>query len=206
MLVVLPWWFADAHAQAAWTPVVLGYMALIVGVALWEHHRVKRWWPMVNILLADVLEHTPKLGPEQIRLRQSRMPLPGATSTPLTDGTTRITISDGLRVLYDDPDALWFLLAHEVAHQVLGHLHVPPDAPALQQALRHRYELEADAWAMALAIQAGRNPRAGIRSLERLSKIEAAALAGRARPETHPEGAERVAAMQAQLAGLGSEG
>jgi hypothetical protein len=62
VLVILPWWLADAHTQAAWTPVVLGYVVLIIGVALWERHRVKRWWPMVNTLLADVLEHTPELG------------------------------------------------------------------------------------------------------------------------------------------------
>jgi len=206
VLVVLPWWLADPQTQDGWFVVVLGYVALIIGVALWEQHRVRRWWPMVNALLADVLAHTPQLQPVQVQLRQSKMPLPGASSTPLTDGTTRITICDGLRVLYGDPDAVWFVLAHEVAHQVLGHLHPPPDAPAAQQALRHRYELEADAWAVVLAIQAGRDPRAGIRSLERLSKIEATALAGRARPDTHPEGAARVAAMQAQLADPGSTG
>jgi Zn-dependent protease with chaperone function len=206
VLVVLPWWLADQQTQDGWVVVVLGYVALIIGVVLWEQHRVRRWWPMVNELLADVLVHTPQLQPDQVRLQQSKMPLPGATSTLLTDGATRITICDGLRVLYGDPDAVWFVLAHEVAHQVLGHLHTPPDTPAAQQALRQRYELEADAWAVVLAIQAGRDPRTGIRSLERLGKIEAAALAGRARPDTHPEGAARVAAMKAQLADLGSTG
>ncbi len=47
---MLPWWLADSQTQDRWFVVVLGYVALIIGVALWEQHRVRRWWPMVNEL------------------------------------------------------------------------------------------------------------------------------------------------------------
>ncbi len=197
LVVVVPFFFA---ASDGWSWVVLAYAGLVVGVAVWERHRVSRWWPLVCGLFEDVLAHTPELDPEQVKLRRSTFERPSSVSTPLPGGGVQITLSDGMRVLYGDPDAVWFVLAHEVAHQVLGHLTAPPETPEEERALRHRYELEADAWALDLALRAGRDREAGLRSLRVLGEVEAAALAGRPRPDTHPGAPARAAALAARLA------
>lgn len=174
--------------------------ALIVGVALYDRHHRARWPVLVRTLFADVLSHLGDPPPLSIRLHGHQ--LPDARSTRGTDGHGVITISQGMRVLERDTDALWFVLAHEVGHHVLGHLSRGSEPAVEAQAhdtARHHLEVQADAWALALARRAGRDPAAGIRSLRVLGPIEDRILAGRSRPGTHPRNPDRIYAMQVLL-------
>ena len=173
---------------------------VLVGAAAVDTYRRRRWPQRVEALLSDVLAHVEELSPDEVTVSVVDARHPEVRSIRDDDGRRRVVVSQGMRVLYRDANALWFILAHEVAHQVLGHL----DAGVIEgfgdeAESYHAVEFAADAWAMALAQTAGRDPRSGIRSLRVLDPIESHLLGGRPRPKTHPTAAARIERMRAQL-------
>jgi Zn-dependent protease with chaperone function len=188
-------WLAPSEATMA---IGCAYIALVFGIAWVDRHQRQRWPGRVRDLLDDVLAQVEDVDTDRFEVRHLAHALPNAHSARTWEDQPLILISDGMRVLWSDKDALWFILAHEVAHHVLGHIghRDDPDATTAEQhATLRGLELEADKWAMDLARRAGRDPLAAVRSIQVLAPIEKRALAGRPRPASHPSPDARIAAM-----------
>ena len=184
----------------------LAIIALIIGLAVFDHRQSKGWPNRIREVLDDVLGHVADLDADAFTVRVLPHGLPDARSARTRDGRPLVVVSQGMRALGSDADALWFVIAHEVAHHALGHVGYrddPEATPAARLATARGLEFEADAWACTLALRAGRDPMAGIRSLNVLGKIEARALSGRPRPPYHPAPSDRIAALRARLDAVG---
>lgn len=96
----------------------------------------------------------------------------------------------------DTEAQLIFVLSHELAHSVLEHSKQPMPVTVEKQAgFRHQAELEADAFAVAVMVVAGYDPRHATQALAfvyRLQGIE---------PDisTHPDFADRVYAIHSAI-------
>ena len=129
----------------------------LIGAALVDRRRRRRWPQRIEALLADVLTHVEGLSSEEVTVHVVSSRQPDVRSIREEDGGRRIVVSQGMMVLSRDENALWFILAHEVAHQALGHLESGViEGFGDDEEAYHAVEFTADAWAMALARTAGR--------------------------------------------------
>jgi predicted Zn-dependent protease len=118
-----------------------------------------------------------------------------------------------------DGDEIAFLLGHEMAHILRGHVkdqltagvllsavtsRLPAAGQMLREVLNKGYsrdlELEADRDALPLARTAGFDPRAALRALHRLAQVSAGAEGLGEYFSTHPSFAARVRELEQQLA------
>lgn len=99
----------------------------------------------------------------------------------------RIRVTRDMVRFADEDAELAFVLAHEVAHNLLGH------RTSVGRSTRRRMELEADHVGLYLIARAGYDPRIAARLLRRLSVAQPEM--GRARPN-HPTFGSRFKALQ----------
>ena len=100
-----------------------------------------------------------------------------------------------------DPNILRAILAHEIAHDKLGHRYVPADdRHALQQV-----ELEADQEAVKTLHGRGYNPRDYLRAMKMLQEIEDKNPSGSREQyySTHPYAGERLEKIERMIGALG---
>ncbi|MBI3505045.1 MAG: hypothetical protein HY059_09405 [Proteobacteria bacterium] len=102
---------------------------------------------------------------------------------------------------YRNEDFTAFILAHELAHFLLGHqksIHaIAEKGPAEIQRLRHRNEHAADKLAIDMVVKAGFNPYAGMDVLRLLSEHFPVAAS-----EVHPALSDRIARMREMAAAI----
>lgn len=112
-----------------------------------------------------------------------------------SDGV-RVAVTRGIVALAGDEDELAFVIAHEMAHNVLGHARQLAGHSALLAQIGigsgayQQSEREADALAATLMAAAGYAPRAAVRLLARLKEKR-----GGSRALTHPDFDQRIAVL-----------
>lgn len=99
--------------------------------------------------------------------------------------------------------SLVFIVLHEIAHHILGHVAQTGQELSLQESRQH--ETEADAWAFSKALDIQVSPVAGISSWIFLSMLDGEDLS-RERHRTHPLNVRRFKRMLEEISGSAEEG
>jgi predicted Zn-dependent protease len=111
-----------------------------------------------------------------------------------TPGTGVIVLSHGLVRRLHNEGELAFVLAHEFAHQILGHKLTPETSDGE----RHDLELEADKRALALIAVAGYDPRVSVGALIHSAGVSSIWESSPAQ-QGYPALEERIEAMRKQV-------
>lgn len=190
----------NAPARHSWSDVIAGITTRLLPHAhAWQGNGnpqplVLSWQPRPQLTV-------PGLSSVEIMIDEEARPQAFARPAEKPTLSGRIVLSTGLLAMLENESELAFVVAHELAH--LEHDHFSPQLPVAmltsrqlaQIALTHqRWELQADADAVALLRTAGFDPKAAVSLLGRLEQAEANSSQSFVRH--HPAMHERIAKLR----------